>query len=57
MAEFIIVEQQSSLSLLREAKMLVDESPINIVNVTCHGFQEEALSSYTYVKFHFSDHE
>ena len=57
MAKLIIVEQQSSLSLLREAKMLVDEAPVNIVNVTCHGFQEEALSSYTSVKFHFSDHE
>jgi hypothetical protein len=48
-------EQQSSLSLLPEAlslftkpythfkhaKMLIDEPPINIVNVTCHGCQEE----------------
>ena len=52
-----MVEQQSSLSLHREAKMLEDEAPVNIVNVTSHGFQEEALSSYTSVKYHFSDHE
>ncbi|KAK4595268.1 hypothetical protein RGQ29_013629 [Quercus rubra] len=28
-----------------DTKRLIDEAPINILNLTCHGCQEETMSS------------